>query len=63
MRHILPCPKGSRMIGGGAEKNIRRCFLMARGVQQCNRHLQDIMGFPSREAFKQRLDGNLSGVL
>uniref|UniRef100_A0A803T8E9 Reverse transcriptase domain-containing protein n=1 Tax=Anolis carolinensis TaxID=28377 RepID=A0A803T8E9_ANOCA len=43
--------------------NIRKNFLTVRAVQQWNSLPQSVVEAPSSEAFKQRLDGHLSGVL
>ncbi|XP_062838789.1 uncharacterized protein LOC134299554 isoform X1 [Anolis carolinensis] len=43
--------------------NIRKNFLTVRAVRQWNSLPRTVVEAPSLEAFKQRLDGHLSGVL
>ena len=52
-----------KRVRGRSSLEIRRNFLMVRTIKQWNSLPPDVVGAPSLEVFKKRLDSHLSGMV
>ena len=54
---------GCKLIRGRSNLDIRRNFLMMRTIKQWNNLPPNVVGVPSLDVFKKRLDSHLSGMV